>query len=256
MKKVALLSVLASLALMLASSACGGDDALTLEEYFAKMDTFDKEIDAEFEDSGVFTEDSTAQETTDAFLGVVRPYRDKAADLKAPDEVETAHDELISAIDGAIEAMEGAEFEDDAASDALFENEEVAESFTAVDESFCAIQKIADDNNIEADVGCEAGEEGEDPSTLPAEEATEVLIEDFAFDPPHIEVSAGDTVTWTQGADDAPHTATATDDAETFDSDTLSDEGDDFEFTFEDAGEYPYFCSIHPEMVGLVTVVE
>jgi len=130
---------------------------------------------------------------------------------------------------------------------------EVTETFGAVDEAFCAIQSIADDKGIEADVGCPENE-GVDPSTLEPVEETEVLIEGFAFEPPHIQVSVGDTVTWTQGADDAPHTATADDDS--FDSDTLEDEGATFEFTFEEAGEFPYSCAIHPDMLGLVTVVE
>jgi plastocyanin len=30
--------------------------------------------------------------------------------------------------------------------------------------------------------------------------------------------------------------------------------GNTFEFTFDDAGEYPYFCMVHPWMTGTVTV--
>jgi plastocyanin len=67
-------------------------------------------------------------------------------------------------------------------------------------------------------------------------------------------VTVGDTVTWTQGTDEEAHTATADDD--TFDTGVLSDEGDTGEFTFDEAGEFSYFCEIHPEMLGLVTVVE
>ncbi len=126
---------------------------------------------------------------------------------------------------------------------------------TRANDAFCAIQDLADQKGIEADVGCE-GAESVDPSTLPPVEATEVLIQDFAFDAPHIQVAVGDTVTWTQGTDEEPHTATATDDPPTFDTGTLTDEGETFEFTFSEAGEFPYYCEIHPEMLGLVTVTE
>jgi len=33
-------------------------------------------------------------------------------------------------------------------------------------------------------------------------------------------------------------------------------EGDSFEQTFDKPGKYPYFCTIHPIMTGLVTVVK
>ena len=88
-------------------------------------------------------------------------------------------------------------------------------------DGFCAIQAVADEKGIEADVGCDEEEEAVDPSTLPPVEATEVLIQDFAFDAPHIQVAVGDTVTWTQGTDEEPHTATADD--ETFDSGVLEE---------------------------------
>ena len=81
-----------------------------------------------------------------------------------------------------------------------------------------------------------------------------MLIEDFEFQPAHIQVTAGDKVMWTMGSDPDPHAVTADD--ESFDSDALPDEGDTFEFTFNEAGEFSYFCEIHPEMLGLVTVVE
>jgi plastocyanin len=76
-----------------------------------------------------------------------------------------------------------------------------------------------------------------------------------AFQPNPIQVGVGDTVTWTN--DDAqPHTATsgqnATPDGR-FDSGIMAP-GATFDFTFTEAGEYPYFCLLHPNMVGTVSV--
>jgi plastocyanin len=76
-----------------------------------------------------------------------------------------------------------------------------------------------------------------------------------AFDPSPVKVKAGGTVTWAND-DSMPHTATSGKDGKpdgTFDSSTLA-QGKSFSFMFEKAGEYPYYCMIHPTMVGTVSV--
>jgi len=76
-----------------------------------------------------------------------------------------------------------------------------------------------------------------------------------AYNPNPAQVSAGGSVTWTND-DSVPHTATSGQDATpdgTFDSGILQ-QGASFSFTFEEAGEYPYFCTLHPNMVGTVSV--
>lgn len=80
-------------------------------------------------------------------------------------------------------------------------------------------------------------------------DATEITIEDFAFSGAET-VSVGDTVEVTNN-DSVGHTWTA--DGGEFDSGTLSS-GDTFEHTFDEAGEFDYFCSIHPNMTGSITV--
>jgi plastocyanin len=76
-----------------------------------------------------------------------------------------------------------------------------------------------------------------------------------AYSPNPVQVSAGATVTWTN--DDAqPHTATSGENATpdgTFDSGIMAPAAT-FEHTFAAAGEYPYFCILHPNMVGTVSV--
>ena len=237
-------------ALMLAFAACGGDDAPTDEEYFQQMDDVDKEVDAEFDDVNC-DENSTAQECADAFGASVSSAEAKYADVTPSEEAKDEHEELVAAINELGDNIESAEFQADDTPDAFFEIFDTART----DDAFCAIQDLADQKGIEADVGCGGGEEV-DPSTLEPEATTEVAIQDFNFNPPHIQVKVGDTVTWTQGTDGDPHTATATDDAKTFDSGTLTDEGETFKFTFSEAGEFPYYCEIHPDMLGLVTVTQ
>jgi plastocyanin len=76
-----------------------------------------------------------------------------------------------------------------------------------------------------------------------------------AFQPNPIQVGVGDTVTWTND-DSQPHTATSgeavTPDGR-FDSGIMAPAAT-FDFTFTEAGEYPYFCLLHPNMVGTVSV--
>jgi plastocyanin len=85
----------------------------------------------------------------------------------------------------------------------------------------------------------------------PPMEATVTLI-DESFRPPALEVAVGARVTWENVDGDDDHTVTATDG--TFNSGVLA-AGSAFEYTFDAPGTYPYFCAIHPEMEGTVTVV-
>ena len=78
----------------------------------------------------------------------------------------------------------------------------------------------------------------------------EVKIDNFSFGPVLLTVAPGTKVTWTN-RDDIPHTVVADD--KTFKSKTL-DTDETFSYTFDKAGTYPYFCSIHPHMTGQVVV--
>lgn len=69
-------------------------------------------------------------------------------------------------------------------------------------------------------------------------------------------VGVGDTVRFAN-ADSVPHTVTAgsfvSPDPAAFDSGLLGT-GDAFEVSFDDPGEYPLFCVLHPDMTATVTV--
>ncbi|MEP9357498.1 cupredoxin family copper-binding protein [Sphingomonas sp. KR3-1] len=80
--------------------------------------------------------------------------------------------------------------------------------------------------------------------------AVQVAIKGFAFTPQVLTVAIGTTVTWTN-ADEDPHTVTATD--RSFHSAAL-DTGGKFSYTFTRAGEFAYFCQLHPHMTGKVIV--
>ena len=85
-------------------------------------------------------------------------------------------------------------------------------------------------------------------------ETTEVTaVKSYKFDPAVIEVAAGAKVTWAN-EDDFPHNVhflTGSDDTHDLPI------GDTTSVTFEEAGEFYYECSIHPQqMRGKVLVTE
>lgn len=86
-------------------------------------------------------------------------------------------------------------------------------------------------------------------TTTPAADGPTITIEGFAFGDP-ITVAVGTEVT-VINADATGHTWTSQ--AGLFDSGTLRG-GDTFVFTFAEAGEYRFFCGIHPTMTGSITV--
>jgi plastocyanin len=77
-----------------------------------------------------------------------------------------------------------------------------------------------------------------------------VRIENMKFNPDKLEISAGDTVEWTNN-DERDHNVTAKD--KSFISDNLGS-GETFKFTFKKAGKYPYVCTLHPRMKGTIIV--
>lgn len=76
-----------------------------------------------------------------------------------------------------------------------------------------------------------------------------ITIQGLSFGAP-VSVAVGEALT-IRNADTVSHTWTAVDFS--FNSSNISP-GDDHIHTFDAAGEYPFFCEIHPTMSGSVTV--
>ena len=76
------------------------------------------------------------------------------------------------------------------------------------------------------------------------------------YSPASSTINAGDTVEW-KNTDTAAHTVTSGSPADgpsgVFDS-SLIMAGASFDYTFDAAGSYDYFCMVHPWMVGNVKV--
>ena len=82
-----------------------------------------------------------------------------------------------------------------------------------------------------------------------ASDAT-IVMKNFDFSPMAITVTHGTTVVW-KNKDGEPHTVVSIDG--TFRSLAL-DQDDTFKFTFKKPGVYKYLCTIHPKMMGTITV--
>ncbi len=86
---------------------------------------------------------------------------------------------------------------------------------------------------------------------MAADQEVKITIDNFTFSPPEITVPVGTVVTWVNH-DDIPHSIVAGD-KKTFRSKAL-DTDDSYAFTFTAAGNFSYFCGLHPHMTGKVIV--
>ena len=88
-------------------------------------------------------------------------------------------------------------------------------------------------------------------STERASSSQRISISGFAFSPPALEVSPGETVSWTND-DGAPHQIMLKNGTA---SDVLMPTKS-YSSKFDEVGSYDYFCSIHPYMTGKIVVTE
>lgn len=123
----------------------------------------------------------------------------------------------------------------------------------AIAGAIVAAQVLSGDSDFGDITGQGPGNSGQEPTPVPT---NAVRIVDNArsnsYSPNPVQVKVGEKVTWVND-DSTVHTATSTDG--TFDSEILA-KGQSFSYTFDKADEYPYFCDIHPKMVGTVVVTE
>ena len=81
----------------------------------------------------------------------------------------------------------------------------------------------------------------------------------LAFDPPAVRVSVGTNVAWEWTGEGGQHNVAATEDSDgDFQSSLHEEQGQHFEQTFDEAGNYLYVCEPHEQqgMRGAVEVVE
>ena len=161
--------------------------------------------------------------------------------------------EAKAAADAAAEAR--AEAAAEARAEAAAEAR-AAEAKAAADAKAAAIQAEAAAIQAEAAVAANAGPQTHIVETAMGSGAPGCETSNACYLPQDITINTGDTVKW-DNVDTAAHTVTGGSPADgpsgVFDSSLLM-AGLDYSFTFDDAGNYDYFCMVHPWMVGSVTV--
>jgi plastocyanin len=88
------------------------------------------------------------------------------------------------------------------------------------------------------------------PIALHAAADQQVTIDNFAFTPQNLSVTAGTAVTW-KNRDDIPHSiviGSISVHSHPLDTDQT------FSYTFDKAGTYQYMCGLHPNMHGQIVV--
>lgn len=78
-----------------------------------------------------------------------------------------------------------------------------------------------------------------------------ITIDNFTFKPASLTIKPGTKVTFVN-RDDIPHSIAGV--GNTFRSKVL-DTDQTFEYTFATAGDYDYFCALHPHMKGRIIVM-
>jgi plastocyanin len=78
------------------------------------------------------------------------------------------------------------------------------------------------------------------------------LVQGEEFNPAVLTVTAGTIVTWTN-SDMEDHTVTSYTSIPSFNG-YLNASGGTFSYTFTTSGTYPYYCTIHPYMLGTIIV--
>lgn len=87
------------------------------------------------------------------------------------------------------------------------------------------------------------------PSGIP-----DIAVVDYGYAPAQLQIKAGAIVRWTNRGDDG-HDVTGSGPGGAWRSGPLA-QGESYQRPFALPGDYPYVCSIHPEMRGFVTVVQ
>jgi plastocyanin len=86
-------------------------------------------------------------------------------------------------------------------------------------------------------------------------------LADKAYTPNPVSANVGDTVSWTNN-DSTVHTVTSgaalndPNKGKYFDSGIIGPKGKVFSFKFDKQGSFRYFCTVHPTMIGKVSVTE
>lgn len=161
---------LALLALLMGAVACTDGDVsgpsgpLTLAEYFDELEGASGDLDERtaslLETLETSSDVGELKEAASEYPDVLSDFIEDLDALEAPSEAAAAHQDAIDAgqafldlLTGVVDEAEEAETEAELLE--VFGSDELAVASTAFSDTCVALQTIADDNEIDADLGCE-----------------------------------------------------------------------------------------------------
>ena len=177
------LAIIASLLVVAGSfaAACGGDDggggdALTLEEFFQRIDVLDDEyaarteaLEAEFDEAFADVESvdeviDAAQSFFDEGAAAIEKFVEGIADIDPPAEAEDLHDRVVEAGRTVVELFSDAineieEISTEEEFEALFEDSAIEDAFDRFTAVCLEAQAMANDNGIDVEFNCDEEEE-------------------------------------------------------------------------------------------------
>ena len=121
-----------------------------------------------------------------------------------------------------------------------------------------ALAACGEDEEDTGDKGGAAPKEAPGPAKTtvePAKQSVAVKMKNVEFQPEDVTVAKGGTVRWTND-EDVPHDVTKKGGPGKDFSSGRADmqKGDTYEQSFPAAGKIDYLCTVHPKMVGTITV--
>ncbi len=170
-RRVFIAAVLLTLAALVAA-ACGGDDELTVEEYFEQIqaiaddsDTRSEALDEEFEriEETAASNAAVFAALSDLFPRLAQIFRDSLSaveELEPPSEVEDGHEEFVEAFAGVVEVFEDVadrigEVGSEAELDQFFESVGFEEGSARFERACFRLEGAALRNGINLDLDCE-----------------------------------------------------------------------------------------------------
>lgn len=171
------MAIIGALALTLGAVACSDDgDALTLEEFFQRIEELDDEFEARTESLEAKFDEAVAEvESADEVIDAAQSFFDEGAaaietfvegiaDIDPPEEAEELYDEVLEAGQSIVELFGDAfgqikEATTEEEFEALFENSAIEAAFDRFDAACEDAQAFADDRGISVDFNCGDEEE-------------------------------------------------------------------------------------------------